>query len=199
MFTEWTPDERWLAGLLWADGYLTKDAYRHVQLNLVDEQTLAAAAKVAGREYSTGRAFPRKDGGMYKPLHRMLISDPDATGRLVALGFGPKPDRIWPAQIASGAFFRGLFDGDGSAGFRTESNGKRYLHTSLCGPYAVLAGAAEWLAGHGIEPRKIGQKTGRSRYIQWARADSLRLAEIMYAESGPFMERKREIFRRGRI
>jgi hypothetical protein len=197
LFAEWTPDERWLAGLLWADGHLlVNDPYAYIQLNLVDEQALTAAAAVAGRGYSTGRAFPRKGGGMYKPLHRMSITDADACGRLAALGFGPKADRSWPGQLASGAFLRGLFDGDGSACFRTD-NGRRYLQTKLCGSYAVLAGAMEWLAGQGIQPHKLGQKGGYCRVVEWHKRDSLRLAEIMYGEPGPFMVRKREVFRKG--
>jgi hypothetical protein len=131
-------------------------------------------------------------GTVRLPLHRLQFTDREAAGRLAALGFGPKPDRAWPAALASGAFMRGLFDGDGCVLWRCV-RGRNYLLARLRGPVAVLDGAQKWLADQGFPARRV-YPDGDGHTVQWSHRDSLRLAEVMYSEPGPFMARKRDVF-----
>jgi hypothetical protein len=191
LFEAWMPEERWLSGLLWADGHV--DARWKIQLNLTDEDALSAAAKIAGRPYHTYQQPPQTNGKPQLPLHRLTFDPgPAAVRQMITLGFGPKPARLWPGPpLASGAFLRGLFDGDGCAGWRRVA-GNYYLQSRFRGPYAVLDGAQQWLTGQGFSPRRV-YLDGDGYTVQWSHRDSLRLAEVMYGEPGPFIARKRDV------
>jgi hypothetical protein len=65
----------------------------------------------------------------------------------------------------------------------------------MCGTRLLLAGMQEWLADQGIPSHAIG-RNGTGWRVQWSHRDSLRLAELMYGEPGPFLARKRDRFRR---
>jgi hypothetical protein len=190
LFSAWTPAERWLAGLLWADGHLVPGSGR-VQLNLTDEDAIEAAqALTDGRRYASQPPA--------KPTHRALhrLGFTDEAGVLARLGFGPKPERVWPDEIGSAAFLRGLFDGDGSVGWYGDGHGQSlYRRAMICGPLAVVTGAGSWLAEQGVRPRDP-RPHGSVWQLTWRHRDSLRLAEIMYAEPGPCIARKRDCFRR---
>jgi len=191
----WPPERRWLAGLLWADGHLAED--RRVHLNLVDEQTLAAAAALVGRSYGTSPGKKRPGGGRYSPLHRLTFTDDEFVSALVSLGFGPKPLRPWPSALTSGAFLRGMFDGDGSVRWVLARNEcTPHLRTVLSCQVPVLEGCQGWLTGRGFRPGCIVPRphSPGSGQLQWAHYDSLRLAKLMYAEPGPYMTRKRAAF-----
>lgn len=206
LFAAWTPAERWLAGLLWADGHIVprrrrapgvyrgpRPGPRTIVLNLTDRPVLDEAAAVIGAGHRFHKAQPPRLP-THQQLHRLVFND--TLGELTRLGFGPKPDRSWPAEIGSASFLRGLFDGDGSV-FWHDGHGtaRRYLQAAQCGPAAVLEGARDWLADQGV-PRKNINRHGSSWIMTWQHADSLRLAEVIYGESGPCMLRKRECFRR---
>lgn len=186
LFGRWTPGERWLAGLLWADGYIEPGKHR-IQLNLVDEDVIKAAAAVVECGGFGCNIYRSPARGMHRTLHRLVFTD--VLGEMTRLGFGRGPDRTWPAELASGAFLRGLFDGDGTVFWR-EVSGYKYLCTSLCGTRAVLDGAQNWLAGQGIPPKSVLKQPGLWK-IRWHHHDSMRLAGVIYADAGPCMERKR--------
>lgn len=198
LFTAWTPAERWLAGLLWADGHILPDRSRghRIILNLVDGDVIGLAAEVIGpahRRYPPQP--PRKPA--WRPLHRLEFTD--TLGALAGLGFRPKPDRRWPAELASAELLRGLFDGDGSVCWHDGGRGEKpRLRAVLDSPAAVLEGANQWLADQGIRPRNLNRHGPVGWRLRWAHRDSMRLAAIMYAEPGPCMARKQAVFRRPR-
>jgi LAGLIDADG-like domain len=194
LFSAWTPAERWLAGLLWADGHITPSigVAGHIVLNLTDRDVLDQAARVIGEGHRFHKSQPPQ-----KPTHQVLhrLAFTDEAGALARLGFGPKPERVWPDEIGSAAFLRGLFDGDGSVGWYGDGHGQsQYRRAMICGPLAVVTGAGSWLAEQGVRPRDP-RPHGSIWQLTWRHRDSLRLAEIMYSEPGPCMTRKRERFR----
>lgn len=198
LFAAWTPAERWLAGLLWADGHILPDRSRghRIILNLVDGDVIGLAAEVIGpahRRYPPQP--PRKP--TWRPLHRLEFTD--TLGALAGLGFGPKPERRWPAELASPELLRGLFDGDGYVGWVSDKRWPtlRYLKSAMGGPPAVLDGMQLWLSDQGISPKKVN-RNGGGWQVQWSHRDSLRLAAIMYADAGPCLARKQAVFREPR-
>ncbi len=192
LFTAWTPAERWLAGLLWADGHVSphivpgKDK---IILSQCDPGVVADAIAIVGPDHRFRTQAPRKP--THRPCHYVEFTD--RADVLWRLGLEGKPERRWPAEIASAAFLRGLFDGDGYVCQRPDVR-KRSLRTVLCSPAAVLEGARDWLAGQGIEPKDL-RPHGNSWALTWGHRDSLRLGAIMYAEPGPCMSRKQAFFR----
>jgi len=67
------------------------------------------------------------------------------------------------------------------------------ITSGLCGGRVFLDGLQAFLETQGIAPKRM-EARGPLYVVTWARRDSLRLEEIMYAEPGPFMLRKRVIF-----
>lgn len=202
LFVHWTPEECWLAGLLWADGHLSVNGTKSaVQLNLTDEEAAAHAARIIGCRYHTHEQRWNHDGYERKPVHRLQFGARDAVGRFAAIGFDkPKlTTRPFPALPYSAAFLRGLFDADGSVTWHRQGGRKRSanaalrLHSELSGGVPVLEGAQTFLADHGIAPKKIG-RNGSVWKVQWNHHDSLQLAAVLYADAGPCIARKRETF-----
>lgn len=196
LFEQWTPEECWLAGLLWADGHYGSDrGTPRVQINLTDEDAVAAVALITGAAYHTHQQGPR-DGYARKPIHRLSFGERGAVKRLFDVGFGEWP-LGWPTLPHPTSFLRGAFDGDGSVvwcqqgGRRKTATAPLRLHTSLCGTVPFLEGAQRLLAEHGVAPKTISRHAGIWR-VQWNHADSLRLAAVMYSEPGPCMARKRD-------
>lgn len=198
LFARWTPAERWLAGLLWADGHLRPNitpGNDRITLAQSDRAVIDAAAAIVGSDHQVRVQEPRKPA--HQPCYYLDFTD--TSDELFRLGMEMKEDRRWPAEIASAEFVRGLFDGDGCVIWITDLrfSNRRYLRSMLDGPYAVLDGLQGWLADQGISPRKIKARQGCSE-IRWSHYDSLRLAEIMYANDGPCMARKKARFREPR-
>jgi hypothetical protein len=195
LFECWTPAERWLAGLLWADGHLRPNVVPgndKIILSQTDPGVVAAAIAIVGEDHQVRVQEPRK------PTHRpcYYVDFTDRSDELFRLGMEMKVDRRWPGEIASASFVRGLFDGDGSVMWRQSNGSVNWcLRSVLDGPAAVLEGARGWLADQGVPPRNLNRH-GNSWRIAWHHADSRRLAEIMYSEAGPCMTRKRDCFRR---
>jgi hypothetical protein len=202
LFERWTPEECWLAGLLWADGhYAVRGKYRAVMLNLTDEEIIAAAANVIGCPYRTYDQHPTAGGR--KPLHRLSFGHPVPVGRLAAVGFSePKlTTRPWPELPHPASFLRGLFDGDGCVTWHQQGGRHKTPRTPwrlfchLCGSLPCIEGFQQFLHGYGISPKKP-IRNGSIHRVNWNHADSLRLAAVMYSEAGPCLQRKRETFKR---
>ncbi len=188
----WAANERWFVGLLWGDGHLAEDGVIH--LSLAEEELVSAAAQVVGRPYRTYPQRPR-NGRPRRPLHRLFFTDHVLAGQLRALGFGLRSGRAWPVQLASAAFLRGLFDGNGWAGWHYDPRaGRSYLNSTMSGSPPLLTGMQAWLAGQGIAPKTIN-RNGSGWQVRWSQRDSVRLAGIMYSEPGPFRARNRGRFR----
>lgn len=204
LFASWTPEECWLAGLLWADGHYneSRPGKARIMLNLTDEDAMKHAVAITGGRYGT-HSQPIFDGYNRKPLHRMSFGERHAVRRLVAIGFmEPKlTTRSWPDVPHPASFLRGAFDGDGGVLLHQQGGRKKTaatpmrLFSSLCGSMLFLEGVQAFLAPSGITPKKIID-TGSVSKVQWNHRDSLRLAAVMYAEPGPCIARKRETFNR---
>jgi hypothetical protein len=170
-----------------------KPPNRRITLTLSDEEPMAAAARIAGGSYSSKELPPPR-----KTRHVLRIGERQAVNRIAERGMDrPKltlrafPDLPYPA-----AFLRGAFDGDGSAGRYLQTNVKHQpyrdrLQCFLFGGPVFLQGVVDFLATQGIKSRPVHPRRGKPiYYVQWSHKDSLRLAEIMYSDPGPYMERK---------
>jgi hypothetical protein len=200
LFKHWTLEECWLAGLLWADGCLhDRGTKKTVVLGLVDEDAIMQAALVTGcHPRSSPQAPPRKT------MHSISFGERTAIARLEAVGMGePKlTTRPWPDLPHPGAFLRGVFDGDGSVmwhqqgGRRKTARSPLRLYSHISGSALLLGGVQSFLQGYGVAPKKIflNGRANPIHRIGWNHADSMRVADAMYADAGPYMERKRATF-----
>lgn len=170
---------------------------------MTDEEAVAAAATIAGCRYgSYEREAPRKT------IYRMQIGDRNAVARVAVLGMAePKMvSRPWPDLPHPASFLRGAFDGDGCVHthyHRYKKYGREYVNktltvrTMLYGSVPFLEGLNRFLATQGISPKTIhAQRKSKSiiHFIEWAKGDSLRLADVMYSEDGPRLDRKYQKF-----
>lgn len=199
LFTRPSGEESWLAGLIWADGSLT---HRRVRLATSDREMAEHAARITGRsigEYADPRG--------YKTMYDVAIAGAPVA-RLAALGLSsgktaggglPKFDGV----LRAAEFVRGFFDGDGSVSLYQPKGcrpGTLRLKANFVGTeeslrdlMAILYDEAE------INPKALVRyKATYVRKVYLNHADSLRLADFMYALPGPCLSRKRAIFDTGR-
>lgn len=205
LFEHWTPEECWLAGLIWSDGNYGHHGSAHgenwrITLRLTDEDILATAAGIAGCSYQTA---PNMHGmGINpKPVHTLRFGERHAVSRIAALGMSESKltSRPFPDIKHPGSFLRGAFDGDGSVTRYVQKAVKRRperLMSTLFGGPVFLAGVQDFLVGYGIKHHTVRPKEPRGRvfYLSWAHGDSMRLAGVMYSEDGPRMDRKYQKF-----
>lgn len=201
LFDTLTEAEAWLVGLIWADGYLYSqkrvNSYR-VSLSLVDLQAIEAAAEIIGAPIN--RLPPRKPH--HRPQFRVTFGDPDAVAALRSLGLAERKSLVaelpgLPSHLMR-HFVRGYFDGDGSVGIYPGSSGIPRMESSFCGAWPLIESLREVLAGIGVSRKKVlGMNAGRSAFYRLRLNDSLRLADYMYRDGGPRLERKHQVFVEG--
>ncbi len=203
LFSAWTPEEAWLAGLIWSDGCLCIEnrerGGKHIIIISTDEEIASQAAGIAGvSPVVKPKAPPRK------LVYSVRIGQPAAVARLIDIGLGPRKSLVapWPAITAHEAsFLRGYFDGDGhvsiiqSAAIRHPS-----LVSSFVGSWPFLSVMQQILLDRaGINPKKIGRAGHSPAFqIQYHHQDSMALADFIYSEPGPCLSRKRDLFKSGR-
>lgn len=205
LFGAWTAEEAWLAGLIWADGCLHEARRarggRHILITSVDLELAEQAASIAGvSAHARTQAPPRK------ALYTVRIGQRAAVDALASLGLRPRKSLVntFPElpRASERHFIRGFFDGNGTASLARNPSVKSpdwpaRLISAFDGAERTLAGIQTVLEREaGIAPKKI-QPHGRVRRIRFNHGDSLRLAEFMYAEGGPCLTRKREVFGEG--
>lgn len=207
VFSTWSAEEAWLAGLIWADGSLVRPGKRalspYVKVGSVDREITDEAARILGVRVSTyAPPAPRK------PFHTVRVSG-KPVDRLIAAGLGHDktmsgglPDLARGLHAA--AFMRGLFDGDGSVGLYvnpSKVSQEPRLKSHLVGTPEAMHDAREVLVARaGVRRNKVCSHSGSRLVAQlfFNHADSLRLAEFIYSEPGPFLARKRDLFDEGR-
>lgn len=213
LFAAWTPEEAWLAGLIWSDGCLNEPGRStrrtwgwRLTLGVTDKELIDHAATLMQVAILTSSPKDRKS------RYDLKLNRAEPIARLRAIGLEPRksltarfpdlPDRVLRH------FIRGCFDGDGSVGIHprnTRYNAARgwppdpHLNACLCGARPFLEGLQEVLHRQaGIAPKKVYLQRGTTiPMVRWQRADSLRLYEYMYGEGGPCLTRKRRVFERG--
>ena len=197
LFDEWTAEECWLAGLIWSDGCFFEDTKNtNVRVDSTDLQVIELASAITGAPVRADNAYR----GGRKTTYRVVISG-DPVGRLRNAGLVPRKSFIaqWPnCTMDVSAFTRGYFDGNGHVGlYRNPSivtaDWPKRLMSNFSGAFPLLARLQDVLLGQGIARRKLSNHGSVGR-LQYNHADSLRLAEFMYADNGPCLIRKRMIF-----
>lgn len=200
-----TPDEAWLAGLIWADGSLSPvSSARHswkITTTTTDEQMGREIARITAepiRTYQPRRANRRANHISYlsgRPVRRLvdmgLTQDKTNECRMPNID----PDLL-------PHFIRGFFDGDGTVTLGTNpkvGHGMPRLKSGFVGTRDMMND----LLGE-LQAREIGLRVNVVRHAPiWAihlnHADSLRLADLMYVDrSGACLLRKRDLFDLGR-
>ena len=201
LFQLWTPQESWLAGLIWADGCLYEHRGRWlVGLALTDDDLLAQAAdilRVPTCSYQPRPGLTRARKRMY----RLEYGDQAGIARLMSYGLTPRKSltATWPSgPLVEAAFIRGYFDGDGCVCRPTDVgvSPNRYgrVISTMIGSYGFL----DAMQGHlerlgGIQPKRL-RAHASVWSVYYGHVDSLRLASVMYADGGPHLERKRMLF-----
>lgn len=191
LFEQWTPEECWLAGLIWADGCLTieRPNLRRVTLMTTDLELAVHAAGIAGVGY-----HHRKVYGNRKAAYSVTIGGWMVMARLMALGLEPRKSftTTMPQVPHVAAFIRGYFDGDGTTGIY-----RNRLCCSFVGTHRMMEQVAAAISANTGVSRKNVHRNGPTWTVSYAHQDSLRVAAFMYADDGPHLSRKKAIFDRG--
>ena len=194
LFRLWTPEECWVAGLIWTDGCLSNDNGKlRVVLGLTDKETLDQVAQITGADV-TG---PYQATGNRQPMFSIRIGRAESVAALTAHGLVQRKSFVatWPDLPHQSHFLRGAFDGDGSVLWHQQSGNRKTdtsplrMYSSLSGPAEFLDGAQSYLSTRGIAPKKL-VKHGSIFKVQWNHGDSLKLRDVLYGQPGPMMRRK---------
>lgn len=200
LFSEWTADEAWLMGLIWADGCLAVDkaGHRRVQIVSTDSELTDHASRITGAPSQRRESAPPR-----KPYWQVWIGAGEVVDRLEALGLTPRktftctmppvPEEMLPH------FIRGYFDGDGSVGLYVSpgsGNPEPLLRSSVVGSADMMKEMAAALDAAGVRTQKPGTH-GSIYRLQLSHWQSLHFAEFMYSVGGPCLTRKRDIFAEG--
>ena len=200
LFAEMGPAECWLLGLVWADGCLNgRPRQQRIYLHSVDEELVAQAADIAARDYSI-RPDQRPNR---KPTFRLAIGGRAVIERAVALGLTPAKSLTaeMPTVPHGDAFLRGYFDGDGTVGLyrnpSLRSGALPRLISGFIGSLMMIDQIQELLFDRAGIQRKRPVANKSVWIVHYNHADSLRLADFMYADGGPHLARKKRIFDEG--
>lgn len=201
LFERWTPDELWLAGLIWADGCLTGDGRVHVVS--VDLEMMEHAARITGCTMHSRRMKPPR-----QTIHDVVFGSRIVVSRLVGVGLTGRKSLhgafpTFPDDLDLRHFVRGYFDGDGSIGLYRNPSVKDpdwppRLHGNIVGSHEFLTGLNEVLVQQGGMKSRRPHRKGAIWQLQFNHGCALKLADYMYAEPGPRLTRKFELFEQGR-
>lgn len=203
LFATWSPDEAWLAGLLWSDGCLVGGrTYERITLNVTDQEIAEVAGALAGRPVQMPKVTPPR-----KPIYRVSIGHKDAVSRMKAIGLIERKSLVLPPpmglpEAVLPSFVRGFFDGNGFVALSRNPNVKSLnAPPRLISSITTSASWLQWLQDLlyqevGIGYRKLVAKAS-IHAVQYNHGDSLKLASFMYGQVGPSLSRKRRIFAEG--
>lgn len=149
-FSDSTPNSRWLAGLIAADGCVNERAWTIAQSGDHGMRMIEHVRHLTNHRLSV-TATHRKRGavsyGIYAPSAQM-VND-------LSTVYGIEPRKTltygWPGIEADVAhdFVRGYIDGDGCVGVYTNTKGISFLHISLVGTESFIEGARSTIPANG--------------------------------------------------
>lgn len=197
LFAGWTPEESWLAGLIWADGCLSEDG--RVMLRTVDVELIRHAERISGAV--AHQQIDSRPGR--RPVWSVRFGAAAVVERLRERGLTPRKSLTAPFPMVPHRwdFVRGYFDGDGTVGLYRNPTAPnlRRLRSGFVGSGEFLDGLLGELRSVGIGDRvRVGRHSSIHR-VQFNHADSLELERVMYEnDDAPRLSRKRAIFAEGR-
>lgn len=190
LFKSWTPEEAWLAGLIWADGCLFDDrGTQRVQISTTDEEIAQQVSDITGCSISSSERV-----GNRKRYYRLGFSSFQPVSRLVSMGLQERKSKcaLWP-QIPGElpSFVRGYFDGDGTI-YRDAGQ----LRVAIVGSDSFLLGMERAVRFEcEFKQRSLTETASGMFLLRFdSRQDVDRLYEFMYQPQRPCLERKRKKF-----
>lgn len=152
IFAEGTADSRWLAGLIAADGSVSRDLRRwSVAQSGDDGRALVEHVRSLIRHTASVSTTQPPSG---RPSHGIHVGSPAMVADLVSR-YRIMPVKTltyeWPdlGPAAASAFLRGYIDGDGCTAVYRTPQGNPMLHLSFVGTPAFIKGAVQVIPAQG--------------------------------------------------
>lgn len=200
-----TPDVCWAVGWIASDGCIY--AGRNVSVTVsVRETDIDVLEKLRNIFKYAGDFYWRAPGGGYDSQFAMVtlqLRSPTIANRLIDLGIGPRksgkhgfPNEILEAgPVCIGAFIRGYFEGNGSAGVKTDG-WKPAI--SFCGPHGFLIQLVKQLRIHcGVRENTV-RKHSQSQVVSevaYKCRPAIKILDWLYSGClGPCSKRKLDRF-----
>ncbi|MEK7138408.1 MAG: hypothetical protein AAB787_02775 [Patescibacteria group bacterium] len=203
---EWSPGFAYAIGLIATDGNLSIDG-RHMNFASKDIELIETFKKCLLLDNRIGRKA--RGGEIDKKYFQVQFGDKNFYDFLLDLGLTPTKSRtIGKLEIPSdyfADFFRGCIDGDGSIGFFNHLESRHpQLRIRLV---SAGNGFLEWIKGeisnlYGIKSGWIETKEKEISSLIYAKADSIKLFEIMYYKGVEYyLSRKYDVVKKfyGRV
>jgi len=197
-FDQWSADMAYVLGLLFTDGCVTRTGIVALSMNDLD---LLEAVRSAMR--STHKIEPSKH---QKNLYIFHFARENMVKKLEALGLVPNKSLLVkfpdvPFEYIPD-FLRGVFDGDGSVFFSSQSLESPLRAKFVSGSECFLVDLEDHLNRLGLPKRTIYRqktKNGYSYTIVYGHKDCFKLFDILYEnkKDGIYLERKYKKFLEG--
>lgn len=191
----WTPGLAYLVGLIATDGCLSGDG-RHIDITSKDFQLLETVNEILPRR----QKIASKRNGHGQTAYCIQIGDVAMYRWLLQLGLTPRKSKTIgrlkiPKELFAD-FFRGVFDGDGSAycyhDKRWASSYTVTLSVASASKDFILFLRKMLLGAIGI-PGSVSAFQSRVYQLRYAKRESRTLAAwIYYSDDAPCLLRKRE-------
>jgi hypothetical protein len=194
-----TPEDAYYAGLLMADGNVsrTKPLFQIIILEK-DREMIDGMKSFLGY---TGPIIPRtriaKKSKRVMKFVELRVTAPDLVLRLEEWGVVPvkaRRGRVGPRVTSELMcyFFRGMFDGDGCV-HRRKRSGR--LYASFCGNPFIVDSFRDWCWKNIRETGSLARKSNTFNVAQFGGKRVALLGKLLYNDVGPFLKRKRDLFR----
>jgi len=193
-FEKMEPLTAYWAGLLMADGSISRDGLVSLEIHNKDRELVEGLAKFI--EYTGPLAIRtrRHKSGKTSKMISLRVTAPDLAKQLARWGVVPRKTYKAKSVKLHGVeehYYRGLFDGDGCVHKR--KSGKPYAN--IAGNPIVIDGFRDWCWRTFREPGSLVRER-RFHIVQFGGRSALKLGQALYDAPGPRLKRKETLMRR---
>lgn len=184
----------WL-GFLAADGGVTGKYRLKINLKYDDYDHLYKFKKhIEASNFIEYYHHPKKH-----PLVRLTITSKSLVESLAKYSIIPnKTYIVKPPNLSQDLilhYWRGVFDGDGCIS-KTLYNSYYTWVAHYCGNKYMVESFRDWIASHGIKPKKISKHLNSFQINYRAKKDFLKITTILYQGANVYLDRKYSLYLR---
>lgn len=194
-FNSITPDSAYWIGFLLADGTINQENQSSPKIVLglqeKDIQHLHKFRNFLESGHTIAKRNTKAGNGKYYTNCQFSIRSRKLVEALANYGVVPNKSLTANVRILENNrdFWRGIIDGDGSLHY---SN--KYPRLKLTGSQELLQQFREYAWSLGFKQKLTPYPNGKVFYLTIACTDAVKLADVLYADSTTFLDRKYKIY-----